>query len=252
MSDTNTLQRVVFSLDQLHGAILRYADQLEEALQAKDDGRPEEGPSLDLLAAIKQVLESKQAEAIDTIVEALNDHEDNMALCQQKIDKLRVAWEKMDAARTKIRLFLLNWIDGNLPEDARKLQGRLWWIRTQNNGGLPALVVREETAVPREYFIVRPKLTLPATITEEQVETLQAFLEQFIPSARIEGLDKKPELDEDAVRMALGAQLDVPGCRLERGRQLRHSKPKAAPRLPRGAKALPTPPESVQSVHTEG
>ena len=93
MSDLN---RALVSLDQLQNTIIRYADLLEEALLAKGEGRPEEGPSFDLLGAIKEVLESKQADAIDSIVEGLNGLDENIALAQQKVDKLLVAKAKMD------------------------------------------------------------------------------------------------------------------------------------------------------------
>ena len=251
MSD---LHHALVSLEQLDAAILSYADQLEEALAAQQEGTRAEGRSIDLLARITEVLIAKEKDAIDEIVGGLLGLGEMIALAQAKADRFLVQKAKLDDARTKIRLHILNWIDANLPADNRKLQGNLFFLRTQGNGGLPALVVKDETLVPREYFAIRPKLVLPAAVTEEQIETLQAFLEQFIPGARLE-LDPKrpapglpaPELDEAAVRMALSAQLDVPGARLEQGRHLRHSDPKKTKKAPA---TLPSALAAVETVHT--
>lgn len=250
MSDTH---HALVSLEQLDAAIMVYADQLEEALLAEAEGRPPEGRSADLLANITNVLIAKEKDAIDQIVAGLLGLDEMIALAQQKADRYLVQRDKLDEARTKIRLHILNWIDANLPLDNRKLQGHLFFIRTQGNGGIPALIVKDETQVPREYFVKRPKLTLPASVTAEQIETLQAFLEQFIPDARIEGLDGAPELDEAAVRMTLTAKLDVPGARLEQGRHVRHSDPKKDEvkkrnKLAKQAGAFPASTSAVEKV----
>ena len=244
MSD---LHHALVSLEQLDGAIMAYADQLEEALAVQQEGLPVEGRSVDLLARITEVLIAKEEEAIDEIVSGLLGLKDLKALARSKADRFLAYFAKLDAAEDEIRIHILNWIDANLPADNRKLQGKLFFLRTQGNGGLPALVVKDETLVPREYFVHRSKLILPAAATAEQIETLQAFLEEFIPGARVEGLvlDAEPELDEPAVRMALSAQLDVPGAALQQGRHLRHSDPKKPKKaLPRSQKALPEPQEA--------
>jgi len=240
----SSMHTALVSIEQLDGAILAYADEITEALAIEQAGLPQEGRSIDLLAKITEVLVSQQQEAVDEIVSGLLGLDDMIALAQRKADRFLVQKAKLDAARVKIRIHILNWIDANLPGNNRKLQGKLFFLRTQGTGGVEPLLY-QESEVPREHFIVRPNLTLPAAVTTEQIEALKCFLEKFIPGAHVEVDTAKTELDEPSVRMALTAGLRIQGARLgDRGRHLRHSDPKKQkPRLV----ATPVPALAVET-----
>jgi hypothetical protein len=221
--------RQVSKLEQLDGALLAYAHHLDEALEEGDDHKA------DLLLRITEALVSREKEVVDQLVEGLNGLEDQIAYAQKKANLYLAAKERIEMAREKIRLHVQNHIDHNLPEDNRRLDGKLFWIRTQANSSM-AVRIDDPAAVPPEYQTCTVKLVLPAgdTVAElaGQLDTLQLFMSEFCPGARIDGtvedLLKSKAVDGAGVRLALDAGIPVPGARLERGRHLRHSKPKRA------------------------
>jgi len=205
-----------FALAQLDVALVRYTDEMTESVQAGDGGRAE------LLLRVTDALETRREEVIDNVVLKLNDMEDHMALAQAQADRFLIYREKLSDVYTTVRLHILNYIDKKLPEDNRKLAGKLFWLRTQPNGGAAALEIPDETKVPKEYFTHGVKVELP---NGADPAYLRAALEQFYPGATV-AVDEGPaKLNTDLVREALLKGTEVPGASLNRGRHLRFSKP---------------------------
>lgn len=232
------------TLAQLDTAIVRYADALEEAIEQGDEKKAT------LLAELTAALQSQQEEVIDQIVSGLVALDDQIGFAQQRADLYLGAKHKFEAAKDRIRVHIQGYIDHNLPEDNRKLQGKLFWIRTQANSQ-DAVRVLDESKVPANYFSLNSKLTLPAAVTAEQIEALREFLAAYIPGASVDGIEKaEPELNTDYVRLAAEAKVEVPGVVVERGRHLRHSKRKpSAPReFPSAARRLPQPTEPAPAA----
>lgn len=229
------------TLEQLDTAIVHYADALEEALEQGDDRKAS------LLLELTTALQSQEEQVIDRIVSGLVALDDQIGFAQQRADLYLAAKEKLEAAKAKIRVHIQTYIDQNLPEDNRKLQGKLFWIRTQTNSQ-DVVRVLDEARIPKTFFSIHGKLVLPASVRPEQLEALREFLVAYIPGASVDGLENaKPELNNDHVRLAAEAKLEVPGVVLERGRHLRHSKRKAsvARQFPDAAKRLPQPAASA-------
>lgn len=223
------------TLEQLDVALDRFIDELETALEAGNE------PRAGLLLELTQALESKREDVIDGVVRRLVYLESQVDAAKAQVDLYRAAQQRLENAYDKIRIHIQNYIDQHCPPDNPKLTGKVLWLRTQQNS-VASLYVYNEPAVPASYRGTPLKVMLPASVAPDFRETLQAFLDNFAPGARIEKLDD-PEVDTASLRAALDAGLKVDGARLERGRHLRFSKPKKskAESLPDAAPVLPQP-----------
>lgn len=221
------------TLEQLDTAIIRYAADLEQAIEEGDEHR------VTLLERITEALDKDRLETVDTIAGALHAQELQMELAQRRAEAFLVVRDRIAAAHEKMRLHILNYIDTNFPEDQRRLDGKLLWIRTQANSA--DALRTDELAVPAEYRSAPVTIMVPDP-SQEFTDMLQAFLERFAKGSRIESVGKVA-IDEQSIRLAIQTGMTVPGAKLERGRHLRFSKPKAedGPRRTRGRKQLPAP-----------
>lgn len=209
------------SPEQYDVALLRIGLEIDEALEAGQDGR------IPLLLEINRALEEERAEAIDGIVKLMLFLAGQEALNDSQARLFKEQAETIGAALGKIRVHIQDYIDRTKPADHRKIAGKVCKLWTQANPK-DSLIISDDTAVPAELY--NYEMTVRVPVRDGAIETLmsiQDFAVSFAPDGtsteiRTAGPERnlKLVLDENRVREHLEQHSETWG-RIEQGRHLR-------------------------------
>lgn len=216
------------TIQQFDSIISSVADQIDEALEAGEEQK------IPLLLKITEALEEQKAEKIDSIVTFLNFVALQAQAAKSHAKMFQAQAERLEAARDKIRVHIQNYIDEKLPEDNRRLNGRVSKLYTADNPA-PSLWLPDPNAVPKDFYSYEMTVRFPAaheSETREAIASVGQFVTEFCPagsSAEIR-VDRdgnyKLILDEERVKQHLEANAE-PWGEMRRGRHLR-TKPSLA------------------------
>jgi hypothetical protein len=196
IAEVNSLFEIDMELDTL----------LEEIeLQIESEGQPSEEP----VARFQEFCEAR-GEKVDRIGRFVRMMEAREQFCRSEAarlgDRARAAANRIERTKNMALYYLLS-------RDLKKVEGREFTLRVQKNSQ-DSVRITDEAALPVRYCKIEARI--PGVVWEMVLSFLPAELANMLESAIQEA---RP--DNDAIRVAVAQNEEVPGAEVRQGSHLR-------------------------------